>query len=107
MGARSGSLSILAGGDPEDYEVCLPLFRAMGANINLQGHAGCGQHAKLANQIIITGTLSGLCEALVYVGRNGLDRHKLAVIEMRVHGQQHQVVVAGENRIEVEAARFV
>ena len=72
-GARAGTLSILAGGDIEDYEACMPLFKAMGANINYQGKGGCGQHAKLANQIIIAGTLSGVCEALVYAAAKGLN----------------------------------
>lgn len=72
-GARNGTLSILVGGEKEDYEVCRPLFEAMGTNINYQGKAGCGQHAKLANQIIIAGTLSGVCEALTYAKAKGLD----------------------------------
>lgn len=73
MGAKNGTLSILAGGDQEDYEACMPLFEAMGTNINYQGKAGCGQHCKLANQIMIAGTLSGVCEALTYAKAKGLD----------------------------------
>lgn len=72
-GAREGTLSILVGGEKEDYEVCKPLFEAMGTNINYQGKAGCGQHAKLANQIMIAGTLSGVCEAITYAKAKGLD----------------------------------
>lgn len=72
-GAKAGTLSILVGGDRADYEVCMPLFEAMGSNINYQGKAGCGQHAKLANQIMIAGTLSGVCEALAYARAKGLD----------------------------------
>lgn len=72
-GARNGTLSILVGGEKEDYEACRPLFEAMGTNINYQGKAGCGQHVKLANQIIIAGTLSGVCEALTYAKAKGLD----------------------------------
>ena len=72
-GAREGTLSILAGGDEADYEACLELFEAMGTNINYQGKAGCGQHCKLANQIMIAGTLSGVCEALTYAKEKGLD----------------------------------
>ena len=45
----------------------------MGTNINYQGAAGSGQHAKLANQIMIAGTLSGVCEALTYAKEQGLD----------------------------------
>jgi 3-hydroxyisobutyrate dehydrogenase len=72
-GAKEGTLSILVGGEEEDYEVCMPLFEAMGTNINYQGKAGCGQHAKLANQIMIAGTLSGVCEALTYAKAKGLN----------------------------------
>lgn len=72
-GAKAGTLSILAGGEKEDFEACMPLFEAMGTNINYQGKAGCGQHAKLANQIMIAGTLSGVCEALTYAKAKGLD----------------------------------
>lgn len=76
-GARDGTLSILVGGDEADYTACLPLFQAMGTNINRQGPAGCGQHAKLANQIMIAGTLSGICEALTYAKAQGLDLERL------------------------------
>ncbi len=71
-GAKAGALSILAGGEEKDYQACLPLFEAMGTNINYQGKAGSGQHAKLANQIMIAGTLTGVCEALSYAKANGL-----------------------------------
>lgn len=72
-GAKNGTLSILAGGDFADFQVCKPLLKAMGANINYQGKAGCGQHAKMANQIMIAGALSGVCEALTYAKAKGLD----------------------------------
>jgi len=73
VGAKNGTLSILAGGEKSDYEACMPLFEAMGTNINYQGKPGCGQHAKLANQIMIAGTLSGVCEALTYAKAKGLN----------------------------------
>lgn len=73
IGAKNGTLSILVGGEQADYEACLPLFQAMGTNLNYQGRAGCGQHAKMANQIMIAGTLSGVCEALTYARAKGLD----------------------------------
>ena len=76
-GAKNGTLSILVGGDEADYEACLPLFQAMGTNLNYQGKAGCGQHAKMANQIMIAGTLSGVCEALTYARAKGLDLETL------------------------------
>lgn len=72
-GAKAGTLSILVGGKKDDFAACMPLFEAMGTNINYQGEAGCGQHAKLANQIMIAGTLTGVCEALTYAKAKGLD----------------------------------
>jgi 3-hydroxyisobutyrate dehydrogenase len=42
-----------------------------------QGPAGCGQHAKLCNQITIAGTIIGVCEALLYAHKAGLDGETL------------------------------
>lgn len=77
VGAKEGTLSILVGGDEIDYQACMPLFKAMGTNINYQGKAGNGQHAKMANQILIAGALSGVCEALTYAKAKGLDLQTL------------------------------
>jgi len=62
-GGKNGTLSILAGGNKEDFEVCQSIFEAMGQTIVYQGKAGNGQHTKMANQIAIAGTLAGVCEA--------------------------------------------
>ncbi len=75
-GAKTAKLSIMVGGNEEDFKACLPLFRAMGTNINYMGEAGMGQHTKLANQIIIAGTISGVCEGMVYAKSKGLDMSK-------------------------------
>lgn len=77
FGARAGTLSILAGGLEEDFEACRPIFSAMGTNINYLGKAGNGQHTKLTNQIILSGTLSGICEAFSYAKVQGLDLEKV------------------------------
>ena len=76
-GAKAGTLSILVGGDRADFDACLSIFRAMGTNITYFGPAGCGQHAKMANQIMIAGALSGVCEALAYAEAEGLDWNTL------------------------------
>lgn len=72
-GAREGTLSILAGGEKDTFNDCMELFLAMGNNINYQGKAGSGQHAKLVNQIMIAGALSGVCEGLSYARAKGLE----------------------------------
>ncbi|HIT89451.1 MAG TPA: NAD(P)-dependent oxidoreductase [Candidatus Merdenecus merdavium] len=73
-GAKNAALTILVGGEKEDYNTCLPIFKAMGRNIVYQGCSGSGQHAKMANQIAIAGALSGVCEAFTYAKRQGLDQ---------------------------------
>lgn len=74
--AKNATLSIMVGGNEDDYKACLPLFRAMGTNINYMGESGMGQQTKLANQIIIAGTISGVCEAMSYARSKGLDMPK-------------------------------
>lgn len=72
-GAKAGTLTILAGGDKEAFDACIPVFEAMGKNINYEGKAGNGQRTKMCNQIAIAGAIAGACEALVYARGVGLD----------------------------------
>lgn len=72
-GAKAGTLTILTGGEKEDFDACMPVFEAMGKNINYEGGAGNGQHTKMCNQIAIAGALAGACEAMVYAKKVGLD----------------------------------
>lgn len=73
VGARNATLSIMVGGDAGAVEDVRPLLAIMGKNIIRQGGPGAGQHAKMCNQIVIAGTMIGVCEALVYAKRAGLD----------------------------------
>ena len=73
IGARDAKLSIMVGGDASDFDAALPVLRLMGTNIRRQGGPGAGQHTKLANQIVIAGTMLGVSEGLAYAGRVGLD----------------------------------
>ena len=73
VGARQATLSIMVGGDPAVYQACLPLFQAMGKQVVYEGLAGSGQHTKMANQIALGGAIAGVCEALAYGKRAGLN----------------------------------
>ncbi|MEE2617844.1 MAG: NAD(P)-dependent oxidoreductase [Candidatus Poribacteria bacterium] len=73
VGAREARLAIMIGGDQEAVDAIHPLFEAMGKNIVYQGEAGSGQHTKMCNQIAISGTMIGVCEALLYGAKAGLD----------------------------------
>lgn len=72
-GAKEGSLSIMIGGDAEVVEALQPCWQAMGKTIVHQGPAGCGQHTKMVNQTLISSMMIGVCEALIYGYRAGLD----------------------------------
>lgn len=72
-GAKAGTLSIMVGGDKEIFEKAMPVFEALGTNIIYEGAAGCGQHTKMANQIALTGCIAGVCEAITYARKTGLD----------------------------------
>ncbi len=73
VGAREARLSIMVGGDAATFERVRPLFERMGKTIVHQGPAGSGQHTKMVNQILIATGMIGVCEALLYARRSGLD----------------------------------
>ena len=73
VGAREARLSIMVGGHRATCDVVLPLFELMGRTIVYQGGPGSGQHTKMVNQILIASTMVGVCEALLYGHRAGLD----------------------------------
>lgn len=77
VGAKNATLTIMAGGSETAYQKVLPLFKVMGKSYALQGTAGRGQHTKMANQIMIAGTMTGLTEMLVYAQKAGLDLEKV------------------------------
>lgn len=73
VGAKEARLSIMIGGEAETVAALQPLFEAMGKTIVRQGAAGAGQHTKMVNQILIATTMIGVCEALLYGHKAGLD----------------------------------
>lgn len=73
LGARNAALSIMVGGQRETVERVRPILERLGKKIVYQGGPGAGQHAKLCNQIVIAGTMVGVCESLLYGFKAGLD----------------------------------
>jgi 3-hydroxyisobutyrate dehydrogenase len=73
VGARNATLVIMVGGTAEAFERAEPLLSVLGQSVSLLGDAGAGQHAKMVNQIAIASGMIGLCEALLYAHRAGLD----------------------------------
>ena len=73
IGAKNAALSIMIGGDKDVVEALHPAFSVMGKTIVHQGPSGAGQHTKMANQILIATGMIGVCEALLYGYKAGLD----------------------------------
>jgi 3-hydroxyisobutyrate dehydrogenase len=84
VGARNGTLSIMIGGDAKTVEQLEPFWKAMGSKWVRHGGPGAGQHAKMANQILVGAGMIGICEALLYAHRTGLDLNN--VIESTASG---------------------
>jgi 3-hydroxyisobutyrate dehydrogenase len=73
VGAREAGLSIMIGGDKDVVDALQPCWEAMGKTIVYQGAAGAGQHTKMVNQTLIATNMIGVCEALLYAHKAGLD----------------------------------
>jgi len=73
VGARNATLSIMIGGEEEAVRAVRPCLEVMGKTIVHQGPPGAGQHTKMVNQTLIATNMIGVCEALLYGYRAGLD----------------------------------
>lgn len=73
IGAKEARLAIMVGGDTAVFEALVPIFNLLGKNVILQGKAGAGQHTKMSNQIAIASNMIGVCEAMAYAIRAGLN----------------------------------
>lgn len=77
VGAREARLSIMVGGDEAAVAALEPLWTAMGKTFVRQGGPGAGQHTKMVNQILIASGMIGVCEALLYAHKAGLDAERV------------------------------
>lgn len=73
VGAKKATLTVMVGGDQATYDAVKPLFELVGQKVHLFGPAGKGQHTKMANQIMIAGTMTGTVEMMVYASHAGLN----------------------------------
>ncbi|GAA4045285.1 2-hydroxy-3-oxopropionate reductase [Nonomuraea soli] len=75
-GAIDATLSIMVGGDPQDFERALPLLKAVGKTIVHVGPSGAGQTVKAANQLVVGGIYGLVAEAIVLLEASGVDPGK-------------------------------
>jgi 2-hydroxy-3-oxopropionate reductase len=79
-GAIAGTLSIMVGGDAEDFQRAMPLFEAMGKTIVHVGGAGAGQIVKACNQVVVAINYAAVSEALVLGAKAGVDPEKIVQV---------------------------
>lgn len=99
-GAESGQLTIMVGGDPDQYERVLPVMDTYAKACTLIGSVGSGQLAKMVNQICIAGIVQGLSEAIHFAKRAELDVSKVIGAISKGAAQSWQM----ENRWETMVA---
>lgn len=97
IGAKAGTLTIMAGGPEAAIARAMPCFEVMGASVTHVGEVGAGQIAKAANQVIVGLTIGAVAEALALAKRAGADPAKVrealqggfaASRILEVHGQR-------------------
>ena len=93
-GAENGILSVMVGGDEDQFNLAKPIISSYGKTIELIGPAGSGQLAKMINQICIAGLVQGLSEALAFGKKAKLDMEKVLQVISKGAAQSWQM----ENR---------
>lgn len=93
-GAENGTLSVMVGGDQDQFDNAKSVMSAYGKTIELIGNAGCGQLAKMINQICIAGLVQGLSEAMAFGKKANLDMEKVLQVISKGAAQSWQM----ENR---------
>lgn len=73
IGAKNATLSIMVGGDPQDFQQAKELFDLMGKSVTHIGKAGSGQHCKMANQIVVAGNIAAITESMHYAFNAGIN----------------------------------
>ncbi|HEV2092165.1 MAG TPA: 2-hydroxy-3-oxopropionate reductase [Rubrobacter sp.] len=99
VGAIEGTLSIMVGGEEEDFERAKPLFEVMGKTVTHVGPTGAGQVTKAANQIVVALTIEAVSEALVLGSKGGVSPEK--ILDVLGGG------LAGNKVMEVKREKFL
>lgn len=73
IGAKNATLSIMVGGNKNDFDEAMEYFNYLGKQVTYIGQAGSGQHCKMANQILVAGNIAAVSEAICYIQSKELD----------------------------------
>jgi len=99
VGARDGTLSIMVGGEDDDFERARPLFQVMGETVVHVGGTGAGQVVKACNQIVVALVIEAVAEAMVLGTKAGVAPGK--VVEVLSGG------LASNKVLEVKGEKFL
>ncbi|MFC0408312.1 NAD(P)-dependent oxidoreductase [Roseomonas elaeocarpi] len=77
QGAKSGTLTIMAGGEAGAFARARPVLAAMGTTINHVGDSGAGQTVKLCNQLMVGINIQSVCEALALARASGVNLEQM------------------------------
>jgi 2-hydroxy-3-oxopropionate reductase len=99
VGAIEGTLSIMVGGEEDDFERAKPLFDVMGKTVTHVGPTGAGQVTKAANQVVVALTIEAVSEALVLGSKGGVAPEK--ILDVLSGG------LAGNKVMEVKREKFL
>ena len=89
VGARNATLSIMVGGDDATVvdAVDAAVRDSWARTSSTRAAPGAGQHTKMCNQIVIAGTMIGVCESLLYGYKAGLDLEHDAAVDSQRRGR--------------------
>ena len=93
-GAENGALTVMIGGDQADFDKAKDKIDCYSKKMKLLGEAGCGQLAKMVNQICIAGLVQGLSEGINFGMKAGLNMEDVIEVISKGAAQSWQM----ENR---------
>ena len=101
-GAENGALTVMVGGDSDDFTRAEAIMACYGAKVTLMGPSGAGQLTKMVNQICIAGLVQGLSEALNFGQKSGLDMDLALDVISGGAAQSWQMVNRGKTMVRDE-----
>lgn len=104
VGAINATLSIMVGGEFDVYKTICPLLEKLGKTITYMGEAGNGQHAKLANQVVIAGNIAAIAESLIYAQSKHLDLDSMHTVITGGSASSWQAQINGRKMIQQDYA---
>jgi len=99
-GAVNGMLTVMCGGNRQDFDAVQPIINSFARAVTLVGEAGAGQLAKMVNQICIAGLVQGLSEGIAFGQAAGLDMKLVLDVISKGAAQSWQMENRGSTMVD-------